>query len=68
MSESDNKEHIVSTPSTAVVSPEIIIIIAIIIAFPLVILCFCYCKNVWIWRKRASLDDNSNQLRYGMSL
>ena len=68
MSESDSKEHIVST-SSEVVSPEIAIIIAIMIAvtFPLVIVCFCFCKNVWIWGKKASLDVNSNQLRYAPS-
>ena len=64
MSGSDSKEHIVTT-SSAVVSTDIAIIIAMVIAvtFPLVILCFCYCKHAWIWRKAASLDDNSNQLR-----
>ena len=68
MSESDSKEHIVST-SSAVVSPEIAIFIAVLITFlVIVIVCFCYCKNVWIWRKKASLDENSNQLRYEMSL
>ena len=65
MSESESKEEIVRASST-VVSTDIAIIIAMAIAvtFPLVILCFCYCKHAWIWRKAASLDDNSNQLRY----
>ena len=65
MSESDSKVNVVST-SSAAVSTDVAIIIAIVIAvtFPLVILGFCYCKKVWISGKGASLDENSNQLRY----